>query len=130
MTDEDLKAAFEDGSLPPDVFDHAAHVQLAWVYVHELALPQAIERFIDGLRAFTRQHGDEAKYHETISWFFLLLIADRQGKTRAKTYVEFIEANPDLIASSKAVLSRYYRSETLAADGARAHFTLPDNFAA
>lgn len=130
MRDEDFVAAFEDGSLAAKEFDHRAHVRLGWLYLREMPMAAAIDRFTAGLKAFTRRCGAEDKYHETITWFYLLLIADRQARCQAHSFGDFIAANPDLVTNTKTMLSRYYRQETLRAQSARSHFVLPDNFAA
>ncbi len=130
MTDEEFIAAFEDGTLGPDAFDHRAHVRLGWLYLHEMPAAKAIERFANGFRTFTRRCNVEDKYHETITWFYLLLIADRQARCAADTFDSFAEANPDLLTNSKAMLARYYRSDTLQAPVARTYFVLPDNLVA
>ncbi len=130
MQDEDFIAAFESGSLAATEFDHRAHVRLGWLYLRNMPMAEAIDRFVAGLKAFTRRCGAEDKYHETITWFYLLLIADRQARDQADSFDDFIAANSDLVTDTKAMLTRYYRQETLQAQSARRHFLLPDNFAA
>lgn len=92
-------------------------------------MTEAIDRFTAGLKAFTSRCGAEHKYHETITWFYLLLIADRQGRYQARSFDDFVVTNPDLVTDTKSTLSRYYRQETLQAPSARSHFVFPDNFA-
>ncbi len=115
---------FEAGDVDPADFDHRAHVMLAWCYLRRYPLLEAVTRFARALQAFTKQVGAEAKYHETITVAFLLLIADR---TRTdETWAAFADRNPELIHGGMAALRRHYSSPALADEGARARFCLPD----
>ncbi|MFC4348561.1 hypothetical protein ACFO5Q_11975 [Kordiimonas lipolytica] len=125
MNDEEFLKAFEDASLDPKLFDHKAHIRMGWIYVMRYPLAEAIEKFGRALRAYTRALEAEAKYHETITWFYMLLIAERQAAHPAATFAAFLGKNRDLVAKP-SILTRYYRAETLASDRARYHYVLPD----
>ncbi|MBO6504263.1 MAG: hypothetical protein JJ850_11615 [Kordiimonadaceae bacterium] len=129
MTDEKLLAAFEAATLTYKQFTHRAHVNVAWLYVRDFTLPVASEKFIRHLKALNKVHGVSANYHETITWFMLLLIADRQGKNPVVTFEDFEANNSDMMRDAKGLLARYYKDETLWGDHARRCFTLPDKLA-
>jgi hypothetical protein len=123
LDDASFLTTFEDCSFPADAFDHTQHVRLAWLYLGRLPPLAAIERFSAALRRFAAHHGAAGKYHETITWAFLLLIAERmEGEP---SFEAFRAANLDLFARP-SVLTRYYRPETLASERARRRFVLPD----
>ncbi len=126
MKDENLRRAFEDCSLDPKLFDHRNHLRLGWLYLQELPTALAIEKFTSGLRCFTRHVGATAKYSETISWFYMLAIAERQSKQPCDNFDNFLESNPDLLAPGAPLLKQAYKAETLGSDLARAVFLLPD----
>jgi hypothetical protein len=117
--------AFERGQVDAAAFDHEAHVYAAWLYTGRFALPEAIERFTAALRRLTVNFGAPEKYHETISWFFLLLIAERRHDS-GNDWTAFRRRNDDLFEPSRHILERYYRAETLAGEKARRSFVLPD----
>lgn len=125
MNDQEFLEAFEDTNLEPKLFDHTAHIRMGWIYVKNYPLAKAIDRFANALRAYTRAVGAEDKYHETITWFYMLLIAERQARTNAATFDAFLAKNTDLVASP-SILTRYYRPETLAGEQAQQHYVLPD----
>ena len=129
MTDEKLLAAFEAATLTHKQFTHRAHVNVAWLYVRDFPLPEASEKFIRHLKALNKVHGVSANYHETITWFMLLLIADRQAKNPVATFEAFEANNSDMMRDAKGLLARYYNDETLWGDHARRCFTLPDKLA-
>lgn len=118
---------FEAGDIDPDRFDHEAHVYVGWLYVSSYELPEAISRFDAGLKRLVKKLGAEGKYHATLTWFFLLLIADRVEES--EPWSVFRHRNNDMISASKDILSRYYTDEFLFSDRARERFVLPDNLA-
>ena len=116
---------FEASDIDPDRFDHEAHVYVAWLYVHEYELSDAIGRFNAGLRRLVSKFGAADKYHATLTWFFTLLIAERIEMN--EPWVVFKLRNADLLDRSKEVLSNYYSDGHLFSRRARERFVLPDN---
>ena len=123
-------AAMESGEIDPTTFDHEAHVYLGWQYVREYPLTDAISRFTDALRRLTEQLGVPDKYHDTISWFYLLLIAERRDQAEDDSWLAFRRDNSDLFSRENNILDRYYSKELLWSDRARQSFVLPDRQAA
>ncbi|MBV8518542.1 MAG: hypothetical protein JO197_14180 [Acidobacteria bacterium] len=124
MDNREFAAAFEACTLAP--FHHADHVRLAWIYLREAPLLDALHRFVTGLQRYAASRGASGLYHETITWAFLFLIHERMQRSSASDFAEFAEANPDLLRWKPSVLDRYYRAETLQSDLARRTFVLPD----
>lgn len=123
MNDREFVDAFEACTLPGSEFTHRQHVRLAWIYLSEDELLPALARFIDSLKRYAGSLGASTKYHETITYAFMFLIHERRARQAAATFEEFADANPDLFG---AILTRYYRPETLASDLARTVFVMPD----
>lgn len=117
---------FESATLDPEAFDHRAHVFVAWSLLEQAELPEATQRFTDALKRLTRRHGIEGKYHETISCFYMALIAERKAFQDQMDWNSFCSANPDLLINSGELLSRYYSTERLQSSLARRQFLLPD----
>ena len=127
MNDHEFVDAFEACAIAGADFHHADHVRLAWIYLREHPLIEAIERFTTSLQRFARHHGVPALYHETITWAYLLLIHERMQRNVAlRDWESFKAANPDLFDRRPSILERYYAPETLNSDLARRIFILPD----
>jgi hypothetical protein len=121
---------FEAGALDSAEFDHAAHIYVAWLYLQRFPAATAISRFTEGLRRLTARLGVPGKYHETISWFYMLLIAERMAGASTKNWDAFCQDNDDLFRRDDNVLGRYYSDNLLGSDLARQSFVLPDKIVA
>jgi hypothetical protein len=127
ITEQELIAQFESGSLPPTAFHHAEHVRMAFAYLRQYPLLQALEKFSAGLKLFAKAQGKENLYNETITWAYVFLIHERMSRSgRTQTFEEFAEANPDLLMWKNGILKRYYAEETLQSDLAKRVFVFPD----
>jgi hypothetical protein len=125
--DDALLRAFEDFSLPREVFGaHILHLHVAWLYVTRLPLGAACDTMARNLLAWDIHKGLGDRYHHTVTWAFMLIVHERQLRTKATRFPDFITENADLLQKSPPFLARYYREETLASDEARQHFVLPD----
>ena len=111
-------------------FDHEAHVYLAWLYLDRYPVTEAIERYTAALKRLTAKLGVPDKYHDTVTWFFMLIIAQRRIACADVDWTVFKEKNADLLSRENNVLNRYYSKETLATDAARQSFVLPDRLVA
>ena len=126
MDDNTLVRFFEAGQTPPGGFQHRDHVRVAWCYLREQNLPEALARFGVGLRRFALAQGKPELFHETITVAYLLLINERLGDARDLDWEAFAARNPDLLMWKPSILGRYYREETLASPRAKRTFLMPD----
>jgi hypothetical protein len=122
MTAKDLIAAFERFDVAD--FHHRDHVRLAWAYLREYGLIEALIRFRDALQKFAAHKGLPGLYHETITLMFLLLIHERCE--RDMTFEELEAASPELFMWKPSLVDRLYDEATLQSDRARAALVLPD----
>lgn len=123
MTESELRDRFEDLTLQADDLTHAEHVRLAWVYLREHSLLDVLRIFPENLRRYAASIGAATIYHETVTWAFLMVIAERMESGGQETWSEFAAANPDLFESN--FLTRYYDAETLASPRAKRSFVFP-----
>ena len=118
--------SFETGNVDVGAFDHESHVYIAWLYLQTFPRAQAADRFCTALRRLTERIGVPAKYHETISRFFLELIARRRDTAAARDWPAFRRDNDDLCSGAAELLQRHYSPELLWSVRARTSFVMPD----
>lgn len=124
--DRDFRAAFESCTYPPADFNHRAHVRLAYLYLAEYPVDQALERMRGAILAFIAHHSvDPAKYHETLTRAWILAVRHfmaRSGDTSCAD--DFIDRNPPLLDSR--IMLTHYSKEVLFSEEARGAFAEPD----
>jgi hypothetical protein len=129
MTDDELLKQFENCTLPSAGFHHEDHVRLAFLYLREYPILEALQRFSASLARFAVANGRPALYSETITWAFVLLIRERTAREgNQQEWSEFAARNPDLLNWKDNVLKKYYREETLTSELAKGTFLFPDKF--
>jgi len=126
MNNEELIRCFEDDALPEDSFHHADHVRLAFAYLCEYPVLQALAKFAGALKRFAAVRGKTQLYNETITCAYFFLIRERMARCEGLRWEDFAGQNPDLLTWKDGILSRYYHEATLKSDLARRVFVLPD----
>jgi hypothetical protein len=99
MTDDELIAKFEDGTLAGEDFHHAEHVQLAWAYLARHEFAPALARFSANLKAFASRMGKPDRYDEALTRAWFCVIRDRdRARGGFASWDEFAAVNADLLA--------------------------------
>lgn len=125
MTDNDFVTAFLTGSLPPTQFHHRDHLRLAWVLVRLTGEDEATRRITSGIRYFATMHGQAEKYHETMTRFWVRIVAHAvAAQPTITTFDVFLAACPFLL--EKDLPYRHWRRETMLSPDARARWVEPD----
>ena len=125
-TPEEEIADFESPDFDPAGFRHREHVRMAWLYLQVLPPTEALRRYADGLMAIATRAGVPEKYHETVTWAYVIIVNQRISEHPGRTWEAFAEANPDLFVWPGGALDTYYRPGTLESDAARRTFLMPD----
>ena len=126
MSNDELLHGFISTELPVDQFHHEQHVRVAWLFVRTHGMPAALGEFTVAIKRFAEAKDAHGLYHETITWAFLLIIAERVARKPADTWDAFAADNVDLLSWKPSVLERYYSKELLASALARTTFVMPD----
>jgi hypothetical protein len=123
MTDEELTRALERGEIANEDFHHASHLHVAWVYLAEhSSVQQAANKMRATLLQFTAAAGKPEKYHETITLFWVHLLA--HAASRGERLEEIVRTNPQLLEKNFPLA--YYSAERLFSDEARTSWVEPD----
>ena len=128
MTHEQLIHDFESDAIPNDSFHHADHIRLAFAYLCEYPVLQALQNFSSALNKFATARGMTQLYNETITYAYFFLIRERMVRAEGASWEEFAFLNPDLFSGKNEILKRYYLDSTMRSDIARTVFIFPDKF--
>jgi hypothetical protein len=72
--------------------------------------------------------GGADKFHEIITWFYLITIAERIEEQGTDEPQSFVRTNPDLFATKPSLISQFYSNELIASDRTRRAFLLPQPY--
>jgi hypothetical protein len=128
MINQEVIERFENNATPDEFFHHADHVRLAFAYLGQYPVFEALQKFATALKRFAAARGKTQLYSETITCAYFFLISERIARSEVTEWDEFARQNPDLLTWKDGILNRYYRETTLKSDLARTVFIFPDNF--
>jgi len=128
LDDAELVKQFESLAIAPVNFRHREHVRLAYAMLRGADFGEAALRFRAALRQFATAAGMPGRYHETLTWAYLAIIARRlaDGPPPA-TSLEFLARHPDLLDHRGGAVAHHYDIAAITASPlARTVFVLPE----
>jgi hypothetical protein len=125
LATDPLVRAFEDGTIDPATFRHREHLYVAWWYLRSFTLEEALARYVGHLRRLTIVLGVPEKFHATMTWAYVVLIADAMDRAPGATFDALLAENSELLDHRAGALYAYYDREELDAADARRRFVLP-----
>jgi hypothetical protein len=106
-------------------FGHRQHINLAFYAVRRYGMPDAVGVICGWIRQIAAYERAPQKYHYTVSRAWVELVAHHVAEDQdGADFAVFADRNPALL--DKRLLSRHYRSSTLAAEPARRDWIEPD----
>jgi hypothetical protein len=126
MSNEEFIRYFESDAVPENSFHHADHVRLAFAYLCQYPVLQALEKFSSALKRFAVARGKTQLYNETITCAYFFLIRERMARSEGAGWEEFARQNADLLTWKDSILNRYYHEATLRSELSRNVFLFPD----
>src|SRR6516225_3893136 len=112
MTDDEFLRAFADGTIGNHEFHHRDHLRLAWLQVRRLGPAGAAEAVTQGIRHFADAHGAVGKYHDTMTRFWVLVVAHMsRSRPSIDGFDEFLASFPMLL--DKDLPFRHWQRATM-----------------
>ncbi len=110
---------------PTGQFRHRQHINLAFYAVRRYGMPDAIGTICTWIRQIAAYERAPQKYHHTVSRAWVEAVAYHVAEDPGcADFGDFAARHPGLL--DKRLLSRHYRSSTLAAPAARLGWVEPD----
>jgi hypothetical protein len=125
--DDPLVRAFEAATVDPAAFHHREHLYVAWRYLGELPLEEALARYVRHLRSLAQALGVPQKFHATMTWAYVVLVneAMQDPALAGASFEALLERYPALLDHRGGMLYDHYDGAELESDAARARFVLP-----
>jgi hypothetical protein len=124
MTETVFDELMAEATASAGTFGHREHVHLTWLAVRRVGMPAAVTLVSRGIQRTARYAGAPQKYHVTISRAWVELVAHHTAEDSTPDFSAFAGRNPELL--DKRLLTRFYRSTTLADVRARTGWVEPD----
>jgi hypothetical protein len=123
--DPELAAILPAITGPAGQFRHRQHINLAFLAVQRYGMPEATGKICAWIRQIAAYERAPQKYHHTVSRAWVEIVAHHAGMDAdGADFDRFAGRNPALL--DKRLLSRHYRSATLASEPARHGWVEPD----
>jgi hypothetical protein len=126
LDDATLLARFEALAIAPADFRHREHVRLAVAMLVGADFGDAAVRYRRALRRFAAHVGADGKYHETLTWAYLALVARALDEHPVATSAALLAQVPALLDHATALAAHYDLGAILASPLARRVLVLPE----
>lgn len=126
ITDADYARRFERGEVRNVDFHHREHLRLASAYLQESSsIDEACDRMRAAIRDFAAKAGHPGKYHETMTIFWVRLLAAVRARVGGAPELDAVlPAHPFLL--DKHLPLAFYTRGRLFSDDARLAWQSPD----
>jgi hypothetical protein len=122
--------AFENGTLPKERWTHAAHIFGGACYVHRLGEAVALDHMRLSVKRYNIAVGGQntptSGYHETITVFWIKLLAAFLATHQPVARTDFAALAVSHLAPQRNIYARYYSYHLVDSSEARAHWQPPD----
>ncbi len=126
LDDATFEFKFEEGSLPPSLFTHEAHLRLAWIYIKNYGEEKAAAKISREIEQFDKLHGRGNKFNKTVTIAAIKVVDHFVGKSKSKDFKSFIQEFPRLKTAFKELLDSHYGPNILTSKKAKVQFIEPD----
>jgi hypothetical protein len=125
MDEDILLSLFESCELPRRMWNHRAHVTVAYLYLRRYGWPEAIAKIREGIQTYNAVAGQGVGYHETITRTWMTLIhAVMQNHGASDCARHFFNRHTYLLDKTLPLL--FYSDERIMSGEARKKFVEPD----
>ena len=119
LTDLEFEAKFNDCSLDPHLFNHEAHLRLAWIHIKKYGPNTAIANICTQIKRFDATHGDGTKFHTTLTIASLKIVYHFFLKSKSNTFQGFIEEFPRVKTNFRDLITSHYGINVFASSEAK-----------
>lgn len=126
LTDRDFERSFTDYSLDPELFNHEAHLRLAWIHVNKYGEAKAIQNITTQLQKFVAFVGAKDKYNHTLTVAAIKAVSHFIKKASADNFKDFIVEFPRLKNNFKDLMGSHYALDIFTSAKARKEYIEPD----
>ncbi len=126
LSDQEFKHQFANCSLPANIFNHEAHLRLAYIHLRDHGEATAIQNVCEQIQTFDRTHGDGTVYHKTLTVAAVKAVYHFLQKAKSDSFVDFIQEFPRLKTNFKELMEAHYSFNLFASAEAKVSYVESD----
>lgn len=126
LSDFEFIEQFVNGTLNPKIFNHEAHLRLAWLYIDKFGLEQAERDIQNQLQNFVSSIGAKGKYNKTLTIVATRIVNRFMQNFKSDNFADFINEFPQLVFQFEALVNRHYSFDIFDSQKAKVEFLKPD----
>ena len=126
LTDQDFLKSLDDCSLDPSLFNHEAHLRLAWLYINERGVESAELKVSDTIQKYVAHLGANDKYHHTLTIAAVKTVYHFYQKYQGENFFDFIDEFPRVANEFKSLIDAHYSPAHIFSSEAKSHYLEPD----
>ncbi len=126
LTDTDFESQFSNSTLDASLFNHEAHIRLAWIHVTKYGVDKAVKNVNTQLVNYVASLGAQDKYNNTVTTAAVKAVYHFIQKSKSDNFKDFIEEFPRLKTNFKDLLSQHYSINIFNSENAKSSFLEPN----
>lgn len=126
LSDNEFIDQFSNCRLNPEIFNHEAHLRLAYIHLKNDGLQKSMETISNQLRQFTKYHGAEDKYNATLTIAAIKAVHHFMKKSDSQNFIDFIVEFPRLKYNFRDLMNAHYGFDIFKSKQAKRRFLEPD----
>lgn len=126
FTDKEFESQFLNCTLDSSIFNHEAHIRLAWIHINKYGIEQALINVDNQLYSYVCSLGAEDKYNKTVTIAAVKAVYHFMQKSNSNSFKDFILEHPRLKTNFKELLDKHYSINIFNSDIAKSSFLEPN----
>jgi hypothetical protein len=126
LNDNEFEQRFAAGTFDPAVFNHEAHLRLAWIHIRKYGEEQAIANICSQLVNFVTALGACSKYNTTLTIAAIKAVHHFMQRSNAASFDQFIQQFPRLKYNFRELIASHYSVDVFQSEQARQFYLEPD----
>lgn len=126
LSDSEFIEHFVSCTFNPKLFNHEAHLRLAWLYIRKHGIKKSKKIIQSQLFKYDEIVGKGEKFHTTLTVASIEIVNHFMEKSKSNSFIDFIEEFPRLRTNFKDLISAHYSFDICSSEKARAEYLEPD----
>ena len=126
LSDDEFVKKLKNCTLSSNLFNHEAHLRLAWIHIKNSGVIKATELTCDQLIAFVAHLGAQGKYNKTLTVAAVEIVNHFTKRSKSNNFYDFMIEFPRLKTSFKELVESHYSFDIFNSEEAKSTFLEPD----